>query len=170
MGGFRALFGCRGVVGFNGCCRGARSGDGGFTVACISGCSGVIGFNVAMSPRPVCEKVRPVRLDVGASAKKFTQRAENTPILVFLGLLGEFFRGSVGGGAALGDFFRAYRHRGQVIQVTWRLHAGNVGGFALHEALWGRVAGVSDPHVVQIPRLVGECEGCGAHSADHLGE
>ena len=170
MGGFRALFGCRGVVGFNGCCRGASSGDGGFTVACISGCSGVIGFNVAMSPRPVCEKVRPARLDVGASAKKFAQRAENTPILAFLGLLGEFFRGKVVGGAALGEFFRAYRHRGQVIQVTWRLHAGNVGGFALHEAFWLRVVGVLDAHVVQIPRLVGECEGCGAHSADHLGE
>ena len=125
-------------------------------MACISGCSGVIGFNVAMSPRPVCEIVRPARLDVCVSAKKFAQRAENTPILVFLGLLGEFFR--------------AYRHHGQVIQVTWRLHAGNVGGFALHEALWLRVAGVSDPHVVQIPRLVGECEGCGAQSADHLGE
>ena len=120
-------------------------------MACISGCSGVIGFNVAMSLRHVCEIVRPARLDVGASAKKFAQRAENTPILVFLGLLGEFFRGSAAGGAVLGEFFRAYRHRGQVIQVTWRLHAGNVGGFALHEALWGRVAGVSDPHVVQIP-------------------
>ena len=30
---------------------------------------------------------------VGASAKKFAQRAENTPILAFLGLLGELFRG-----------------------------------------------------------------------------
>ena len=120
-------------------------------MACNSGCSGVIGFNVAMSPRPVREIVRPARLDVGASAKKFAQRAENTPILAFLGLLGEFFRGSAAGGAVLGEFFRAYRHCGQVIQVTWRLHAGNVGGFALHEALWGRVAGVSDPHVVQIP-------------------
>ena len=90
---FVCFFGCRGVVGFKGCCRGARSGDGGFTVACISGCSGVIGFNVAMSPRPVREIVHPARLDVGASAKKFAQRAENTPILVFLGLLGEFFRG-----------------------------------------------------------------------------
>ena len=106
MGVFRALFGCRGVVGFNGCCRGARSGDGGFTVACISGCSGVIGFNVAMSPRPVCEKVRPARLDVCVSAKKFAQRAENTPILVFLGLLGEFFRGSAAVGAVLGEQFR----------------------------------------------------------------
>ena len=32
------------------------------------------------------------------------------------------------------------------------LHAG-CGGFALHEALWWRVFGVSDPHVVHFPRL-----------------
>ena len=156
MGVLSAFFGCRGVVGFNGCCRGVSSG--------------VVGFNVPTLSRHVREKVRPAHLDVGASAKKFAQRTKNGPKSAFYGALGEFFRGSVGGGAALGEFFRAYRHRGQVIQVTWRLHAGNVGGFALHEALWGRVAGVSDPHVVQIPRLVGECEGCGAHSADHLGE
>ena len=153
-------------------------------MACIGCCSGAGGYIVAMLLCPVREKVRPAQLDVGASAKKFAQRAENTPILVFLGLLGEFFRGSAAGGAALGDFscglnrggaalgefFRAYRHRGQVIQVTWHLHAGNSGGFALREAFWLRVVGVSDAHVVQIPRLVGECEGCGAHSADHLGE
>ena len=30
----------------------------------------------------------------------------------------------------------------------------SVGGFALHEALCSRVAGVSDPHVVQFPRLL----------------
>ena len=29
-----------------------------------------------------------------------------------------------------------------------------VGGFARHEALWLRVAGVSEPHVVQFPRVV----------------
>ena len=50
------------------------------------------------------------------------------------------------------------------------LHAGKGGVFALHEALWLRVVGVSEPHVVQFPRLVGECEGCCAQSADHLGE
>ena len=33
------------------------------------------------------------------------------------------------------------------------LHAGG-GGFALHEAFRGRVVGVSDPRVVQFPRLV----------------
>ena len=32
------------------------------------------------------------------------------------------------------------------------LHAGRGGGFALHEAVEQRVAGVLDPHVVQFPR------------------
>ena len=35
------------------------------------------------------------------------------------------------------------------------LHTGGGGGFALHEAFRGRVAGVSDPHVVQIPPIGG---------------
>ena len=43
-------------------------------------------------------------------------------------------------------------------------------GFALHEAFLRRVAGVSEPHVVQFPRFVSECEGCGCQSADRLGE
>ena len=30
-----------------------------------------------------------------------------------------------------------------------------VGGFALHEAIWGRVIGVLDPHVVQFPPFGG---------------
>ena len=35
------------------------------------------------------------------------------------------------------------------------LQAGVGGGFALHEALWLRVAGVSEPHVVQFPQSGG---------------
>ena len=35
------------------------------------------------------------------------------------------------------------------------LHAGGGGGFALHEALWRRVVGVSDPRVVQFPPFCG---------------
>ena len=103
-------------------------------------------------------------------AIKFAHRAENTPKLVFLGLLGELCRGSAVGGAALGEYFRAYRHRGLVSEGRGALHAGKGGVFALHEAFQGRVVGVSEPHVVQFPRLVGECEGCCAQSADHLGE
>ena len=47
MGVFGVFFGCRGVIGFNGCCSGVSSGDGGFTLACVSGCSGDGGFTVA---------------------------------------------------------------------------------------------------------------------------
>ena len=43
---------------------------------------------------------------VGASAKKFARHAENTPILVFLGLLGEFFRGDADGSPELGELCR----------------------------------------------------------------
>ena len=46
MGVFGAFFGCRGVVGFNGCCSGACSG-GGFILACVCGCSGVWGFQIS---------------------------------------------------------------------------------------------------------------------------
>jgi len=35
----------------------------------------------------------------------------------------------------------------------------SVGGFALHEAFWRRVAGVSDPRVVQFPLLGGGEDG-----------
>ena len=120
MGVFDAFFGCIGDDGFNGCCSRASSGDGGFMVACISGCRGVIGFNHVMSLRPVREIVRPARLDVGASAKKFSLQAQNGRKTLFLGVLGELFRGwasgspvpgelfrgNAGGGAALGELFR----------------------------------------------------------------
>ena len=56
-----------------------------------------------------CEKVRPAALCHRESAKKFAQRAQNTPNLVFLCLLGEFFRGRAAGGAVLGEYFRANR-------------------------------------------------------------
>ena len=106
MGVFRALFGCRGVVGFNGCCSGASIGVGGFMLAYISACSGVIGFKVGAWLCPVREKVRPARPDVCVSAKKFALHAQNTPKSAFLRLLGELFRGNAAGGAALGELFR----------------------------------------------------------------
>ena len=82
-------------------------------------------------------------------------------------MLGEFFRGLSGGVGVPGEFCRTYRHAvsfsgtfGALVTGCARsyplrngLQAGVGGGFALHEALWLRVAGVSEPHVVQFPRL-----------------
>ena len=105
MGVFGVVFGCRGDGGFNGCCLGVSSGDGGFMLACISGCRGVVGFKVATSLRPVREVFRPAWLGVCVNAKKFAQRAENTPKLVSLGLLGEFCRAlNIGGRVCRANF------------------------------------------------------------------
>ena len=82
MGVFGAVFG--------------RRGDAGFKASLLGVSSGVGGFNVAMLLRLVREK--------------FALRAHNGPKLAFLGVLGEFFRGRVAGGAVLGEFFRANRY------------------------------------------------------------
>ena len=58
-GRFGAFFGRRGDVGFNACCSGARSGDGSFTLACVSGRRGDVGFNVATWLCHAREKVHP---------------------------------------------------------------------------------------------------------------
>ena len=57
----------------------------------------------------------------------------------------------------LGVFFRAWWHSGQVCDPYGTLHAGSGGGFALHEAVVQRVAGVSDPRVVQFPHAAQCC-------------
>ena len=64
---------------------------------------------------------------------------------------GEFFRGNVTGGVVLGEFFRANRCCAKPCRRCGALQVGDDGGFALHEAFWRRVAGVSDPRVVQFP-------------------
>ena len=92
MGVFGAVFGRRGVVGFNGAVSGVSSG--------------VVGFIVAMFLRAVRGICRPARPDVGASAKKFALRAHNGQKLAFDGALGKYFRGNAAGAAALGEFFR----------------------------------------------------------------
>ena len=64
---------------------------------------------VASSPRGcvLCaKKFALLGLMVGVSAKKFALRTKNGPKLAFSGVLGEFFRGNVAGGALLGEFFR----------------------------------------------------------------
>ena len=45
----------------------------------------------------------------------------------------------------------AHAHCGRALRAPGVLHAGGGGGFALHDALLRRVAGVSDPRVVQFP-------------------
>ena len=73
---------------------------------------------VSMSPRcrSLCaKKFALLGLMVGVSAKEFALRAQNGPNSAFLCLLGEFFRGNAGGGAALGEFFRGNRCCAQVL-------------------------------------------------------
>ena len=168
MGVFGVVFGC--------------IGDGGFTLVCISGCRGVVGFNVATSQLPVREKVRPAWSDGGCEREKVRPACEKWPKIGGLWRAGRVFsrkrgwRGGVGrvfsrvsgGGVVPGDFCRTYRHAvsfsgtfGALVTGCARsyplrngLQAGVGGGFALHEALWLRVAGVSEPHVVQFPRVV----------------
>ena len=131
MGVFGAVFG--------------RRGDAGFKASLLGVSSGVVGFNAAMLSRLVCEKLRPARPDVRASAKKFALRTHNGPKLAFSGVLGEFFRGRAAGGAVLGEFFRANRPCAGLgcSAVHFRLAAD--GGFAALEALPRRVVGVSHP-------------------------
>ena len=47
----------------------------------------------------------------------------------------------------------AHGRRGRAFRALGVLHAGGDGGFALHEAFLRRVAGVSDPRVVQFPPI-----------------
>ena len=73
---------------------------------------------VASSPRHSClcaKKFALLGLMVGVSAKKLAQRAQNGPNSAFLHLLGEVFRGNAGGGAVLGELFRANRCCAQVL-------------------------------------------------------
>ena len=126
------------------------------------------------------EKVRPASLLDRESAKKFALRAQNGLKLGFCGLLGEFcrgraaggavpgefFRGNVTGGVVLGEFFRANRCCARPCRRCGALQVGGSGGFALHEAFWRRVAGVSNPRVVQFPPIGGgEAAVCGGVAA-----
>ena len=60
---------------------------------------------------PGAKKFTLLGLMVCASAKKFALQAKNGRKTLFSGTFGEFFRGSAGGGAVPGEFFRANRYR-----------------------------------------------------------
>ena len=59
----------------------------------------------------------------------------------------------------LGELFRANWHCARSCRRCGALQAGSGGGFALHEAVARRVAGVSDPRVVQFPPLLSAAPG-----------
>lgn len=145
------FFGCRGVAGFNGCCWGVRSGDGGFMLACISGCRGVIGFNVATWPCSVREKVHPTRPDGGCEREKVRPASPKWAKNAVFRRVGRVIS-------------RKCRWRGRAGRIFSRLLALRPGvrslkrpprrkwGFARHGAVVRRVADVSDPRVVQFSR------------------
>lgn len=69
--------------------------------------SDAVGFTVMTSLCSGREKVRLVRADVNANAKKFAQRGKNGLKIAVDGVLGEFFRARAPMDLALGEYFRA---------------------------------------------------------------
>ena len=77
-------------------------------------------------------------------------------------MLGELFRGRAAGGAVPGELFRAKRPCAGLVGDAAHFRLVAMGGFALHEAFSRRVAGVSNPRVVQFPPIGdGEVTVCG---------
>ena len=85
-----------------------RRGDAGFSGSFLGPSRGVVGFNLAMFLRPVREKVRPARPGAGASAKKFAQRAQNTPNRAISGEQGESCTGNGPAQLERGEFCPAH--------------------------------------------------------------
>ena len=69
-------------------------------------------------------------------------------------MLGEFFRGLSGGEGVPGEFCRACRPRHHTLWCLRPLHIRVSGDLAALGAGCWRVGGVSEPHVVQFPRVV----------------
>ena len=141
MGVFVVFFGCSGVVGFNGCCSGVRSGDWGFMLTCISGRRAVIGFKVTMSQRPVREKVRPAWPGGGCEREKVLPAYEKCPKIGGLWRDGRVFsRKHLSRGCAGRTFSRKCRWRGRAGRTFSRIcPRGSVAGRIL---LWGPVPAV----------------------------
>ena len=111
---------------------------------------------VSMSPwcRVWCaRKFARRRCVIAKVRKKFAQRAQIGPNSAFLRLLGEFFRGDVAGGAVLGELLRANWPCVGLGCDAVHFRVAAVGGFAPCEALWRRVAGVSEAWMASFPRV-----------------
>ena len=95
-----------------------------------------------------CEKVRPAR--------------STWPNFSVFALAGEFFRGDVAGGAVLGELLRANWPCVGLGCDAVHFRVAVVGGFAPCEALWRRVAGVSEAWMASFPPIGGgELAVCG---------
>ena len=143
MGVFGAVFGCRGVVGFNAYCSGACSGDGGFTLVCISGSSRVVGFNIAMLLRHASDIRRPARPGVGCERENIRPARSKHPKIGVFSLAGRTISRKSHWRGCAGRVFSSQSalSPGLVGDVAHEVGCG--GGFAPLEAGWRRVAGVS---------------------------
>ena len=143
-------------------------------------------------------KILPAQLLGGDNGTKLSLHVEKAPNRAISGEQGEFCTGSRAVRLVLGEFCTAHAvGRGVLgefctgsgpplgpvagLSRSWALGRGLPdpqvrsttvagGGFALHEALLRRVAGVSHPLVVQFPPSRGLPDERGTQNADHLGE
>ena len=143
-------------------------------------------------------KILPAQLLGGDNGTKLSLHIEKAPNRAISGEQGEFSTGSGAVRLVLGEFCTAHAvGRGVLgefctgsgpplgpvagLSRSWALGRGLPdpqvrsttvagGGFALHEALLRRVAGVSHPLVVQFPPSRGLPDERGTQNADHLGE
>ena len=72
-----------------------------------------------------------------------------------MGSVARLCRALCSGAVVLGEFCRANRYCVGLVGDAAASRPVTGGGFALHEAFWRRVAGVSDPRVVQFPPIGG---------------
>ena len=150
MGVFGAVFVCRGDVDFSGPMLGVSSG--------------VVGFNVATLSRLERDILRPARPGAGVSAKKFSLRRclivkarKSSPCDLKLGRNWRFMArwASFVAEMPLEGPCRANFVAPIGLRRSWMrcgaLQAGGGGGFAPCEALWWRVAGVSEAWMASFP-------------------
>ena len=99
--------------------------DGGCWESCVPGraFSDAVGFTVMTSLCSGREKVRPVRSEVNANAKKFAQRGKIGLKIAVYGVLGELFRARAQMGLVLGEFFCVRAEMGLVLGDFFRARA-----------------------------------------------
>ena len=97
------------------------------------------------------EKVRPARPNGGCEREKVRPASPKWAKNAVFRRAGRVFSRKCRWRSRAGRVFSRQPVLRPVLSAVCALHACSGGGFALHEAVAQRVAGVSDPHVVQIP-------------------